>query len=572
MFHKNLYHYSLFTAAATLILLGAGGLVTSTGSGLSVPDWPLSYGKFFPPMIGGIRFEHSHRLIAAFVGFCTFGLSIWLWRVDRRPLMRVLSISASVAILAQALLGGLTVKFMLPTPVSVSHACLGQTFFCLLCVIVLLLSREWKEATVTPSAAAPVFFRLCCTAATFAYAQLVAGAVVRHTGGKGIEVHLFLAFFIVVHLLFLNVRLFLDRPLTERLGAQMILLNGLVLFQLFLGLGTYLVKYLIEKAAQPRPVEVLLATAHQTVGALILASLILLVLRARRLFSPSGKTSSPSEFLELMKPRLTLTALLATLAGYLLASGEASDLARLFHTMLGAFLLGSGGNALNQYFERDADARMPRTQNRPLPGGRLDPILALWFGWIISLTGLLELLLFVSPLTAGLGLVIFLSYVFIYTPLKRRTTLNTFVGAVPGALPFLLGWVAGEGPLLSANAAALFLILYLWQLPHFYAIAWVYRDDYRLGGFQMLPQRDPSGKETASQIVLFSVLLFAAALMPFHTGLSGVFYLVVAAASSAVFLVLAIRLLRDLSKAKQFVTASIVYLCTLMMSLLVDKT
>ena len=561
--------YSGFTAFATFILLLAGGLVTSTGSGLSVPDWPLSYGKFFPPMVGGIRFEHSHRLIAAFVGFCTFGLSFFLWRGEKRRFMRTLAILASVSILIQAILGGITVKFLLPTPISVTHACLGQTFFALLCLITLFLTREWKEAPLLPNESSGAFFRLCCTTTAFVYAQLVVGAVVRHTGGYGLVIHFFIAFFVVVHVFFLNYKMFRDKALTESFLVQTLLLDALVLCQIFLGLGTYFFKFLLEKSVEPRLAQVLFATAHQSTGALILANLSILCFRVQRLFK--GKISSSTEFLELMKPRLTFAALATTLAGYLLASPLLADPTKILNTLLGAFLVGGGGSALNQFFERDADSRMMRTVGRPLPSKRLEPSHALWFGVAVSVLGLLELLLFVSPVTALIGTCIFLSYVFIYTPLKRITPLNTYVGAVPGALPLVLGWVAGGGSL-GLETTLLFLLVFLWQLPHFYAIAWVYKDDYRRGGLRMMPETDTSGSGTGGQIVLFSALLFLASLLPFRIGISGHAYLAIATLSGAVFLGLAIRLQRrHMEGAKSFVTTSIVYLFILIISLVADK-
>ena len=544
--------------------------MTSTGSGLSVPDWPLSYGKFFPPMVGGIRFEHSHRLIAAFVGFCTFGLSFFLWRGEKRPFMRVLAIVASVSILIQAILGGITVKFLLPTPISVTHACLGQTFFTLLCLITLFLTREWREAPLLPSESSGAFFRLCCTTTAFVYVQLVVGAVARHAGGYGLLVHFFIAFFVIVHVFFLNYKMLRDKALTDSFLGQTLLLDALVLCQIFLGLGTYFFKFLLEKSVEPRLAQVLFATAHQSTGALILANLFILCFRVQRLFK--GKMASSTEFLELMKPRLTFAALATSLAGYLLTSNLMTDPARILNMLLGAFLVGGGGSALNQFFERDADSRMPRTQGRPLPSKRLEPSHALWFGAVVSALGILELFLFVSPATALIGAFIFLSYVFIYTPLKRITPLNTYVGAIPGALPFVLGWVAGGGSL-GVETTALFLLVFLWQLPHFYAIAWAYKEDYRSGGLRMMPERDKTGTETGRQIVLFSALLFIASLLPFRIGISGYIYLAIAIFSGTIFLALAIRLLRRrLEGAKQFMTASIFYLFVLIISLVADKT
>ncbi len=544
--------------------------MTSTGSGLSVPDWPLSYGTLFPPMIGGIRFEHSHRLIAAFVGFCTFGLTVWLWTSEKRPFMRVLAVTASIAVLVQAILGGITVKYLLPTSVSVAHACLGQSFFALLCLITLFLTREWKEVAVEQNEAAGTLFRLCCTTTAFAFAQLIAGAVARHTGGFGLLIHFFIAFFIVVHVFFLNYQMLREPSLTRSFLGQIALLDSFIVGQLFLGLGTYILKYLLEETVVPRVPEVLFATAHQTLGALILANLFVLCFRVRRLYK--GVMRSSTEFLDLMKPRVTFAALATTLAGYLLAPQPSTSAARILNLLLGAFLIGGAGNALNQYFERDVDSRMKRTMKRPIPSGRLEASHAFWYGNIVAATGFLELFIFVSPGAAFVGALVFISYVFIYTPMKRVTPLNTYIGAIPGALPLLLGWIAGGGNAFSSEAVSLFMIVFLWQMPHFYAIAWAYKEDYRLGGLRMMPASDEKGVETASQILLFSLLLFVSSLLPFHIGLSGHRYLIIALFSGALFVAFAIFLLQKrLKSVKPFATASIVYLFVIIASLVLDK-
>ena len=571
MFNSKLYAYSYVTAAATLVLIAAGGLVTSTGSGLSVPDWPLSYGQFFPPMIGGIRYEHSHRLIAASVGCLTFILSALLWRTETRRFMKVLALSASMVILLQAILGGLTVKYLLPKPISVSHACLGQSFFVLLCLISLFLSGEWRLPPKIVSGVATPFIRLAWTTAAFSYFQLVAGAVVRHTGGRGLIIHFFLAFFIVLHAIFLNQKMF-KAPAVQRVFlSQIIWLDGLLVVQLFMGLGAYFFKYALEKGAVPGVPEILFTTVHQTCGALILANLFVLSFRASRFLVPDPVNPAHSEYLELVKVRLTLMALLATFAGFYLGSPGHMDLAKLLHTLLGAFMIGGGGNALNQFFERDIDLKMRRTKTRPLPSKKMTPKNVLVFGSLLVAAGIAEMLFFVSSLSAVVGFIIFFGYVFVYTPLKRITVLNTYAGAVPGALPLMLGWVSGGGSL-GPEALSLFLILFLWQLPHFYAIAWVHREDYRNGGLKMLPERDASGRDTAFQILFFSILLVAASLLPFWLGLSGKVYLIAASVAGITLVMLAADLFRrNLSEARSFIYAALLYLLVILSFLVADK-
>ena len=571
MTRRPLHLFSVLVCCSTWVLLVAGGLVTSTGSGLSVPDWPLSYGQFFPPMIGGIRFEHTHRLIAATVGFLTLGLTILFLKKEKRSWVRSLGVAASIAVLLQAILGGITVKYLLPTAVSVTHACLGQSFFCLLAALALFTSREWETAPATDSFYAASFQRLSLTTTLFIYLQLIAGAVVRHTGGRGVEAHLFLAFFILIHVVFLNVKIFKDRALSKLFLNQILWMDSLIVAQLFLGLGSFIFKIILEKAPAPRLWEVILTTAHQSTGALILANSVLMSLRALRFFRDLKKNASPSEYLELMKPRVTLMALVTTWVGYSLSAAAAMPTQRLWHTLLGAFLIGGGANALNQFLERDVDSKMKRTENRPIPSRRLNAQNVLAFGWAVSLLGMLELVIFVNPLCGILGALVFLTYVFCYTPLKRFTTLNTFVGAVPGALPIVLGYAAGGGRE-PREATALFLILFLWQLPHFFAIAWFYREDYRRGGLKMLSFEDRNGFETARHIIFYSALLIPATLMPVLLGMAGNLYFWTTLILGTVFLIFSVLLSKgELSQSKKFISASIYYLAFVMLFLVVDK-
>ena len=199
------------------------------------------------------------------------------------------------------------------------------------------------------------------------------------------------------------------------------------------------------------------------------------------------------------------------------------DLLLFAHTLLGTALVAGGTNALNQLSERDVDARMRRTRSRPLPSGRLTPAAAGVFAAAISVLGVIYLAVTVNLLTAGLAALTLLSYVFLYTPLKRRTSLNTLVGAIPGALPIVGGWTAAGGGL-DVAAGALFWILFLWQLPHFLALAWIYREDYRAGGLVMLGGEDPSGRMTGRMSLLFALALVPVSLAPTLLGLTGGLY------------------------------------------------
>ena len=278
-----LHSYAVTVAAATFILIIAGGLVTSTGSGLSVPDWPLSYGGLFPPMIGGIRFEHTHRLIAGLVGILTFALSIGLYLNDTRTWVKAMALTASFGIVLQAILGGLTVKYLLPTIVSVLHACLAQTFFCLVAVLALVTSREWAEAPVFESEEASSLHRLLGVTTIFVYFQLIAGAWVRHSSGRGLAVHFVLAFLILLHVLLAlskTSRFETGRP---KLQWQVFFLGILVMMQLFLGLGAFVLTQRIPPD-QAGLAKVILTTAHQANGALILMTCVVLTMRSYRFY------------------------------------------------------------------------------------------------------------------------------------------------------------------------------------------------------------------------------------------------------------------------------------------------
>jgi heme o synthase len=276
---------------------------------------------------------------------------------------------------------------------------------------------------------------------------------------------------------------------------------------------------------------------------------------------------------ELFKARLTGLVLMTTLVGFYMASEGRLDYLRLLHTMLGTALLASGASALNQFWERDYDARMRRTRNRPLPAGRLQPRSVLWIGCVLSFLGLVDLALEVNGITVFLGACTLSIYLLLYTPLKRVSWLNTAVGAIPGALPPMMGWTAARGHL-SAEAGALFSILALWQLPHFMAIAWIYRDEYARAGFKMLSVVDPTGRRTARLAVVCALALLPASLCPWLLGMAGSFYLAAGLILGAIFFGSAIEFARCLtiSRAKQLFLASILYLPLLLAAMVVARS
>ena len=288
--------------------------------------------------------------------------------------------------------------------------------------------------------------------------------------------------------------------------------------------------------------------------------------------APVAEKSRTAVFADLVKARLTSLVLLTTLVGFYLGRQGTMDFVLMFHLLLATSLAASGAAALNQLLERDYDAQMRRTQGRPLPSGRLQPATVLLFGSMCSVAGLIYLALVVNWLTSVIGAVTLLVYLFIYTPLKRVTWLNTNIGAVPGALPALMGWTAARGEL-NAAGWALFAIVAFWQIPHFMAIAWIYRDEYARAGFKMLPVVEPDGHRTGEQSVSHTLALLAVSLSPFIFKLAGPVYLAGALALGAGYLWCAIQFSRQLTlaRARLLFLASILYLPLLLALMVWDK-
>lgn len=270
---------------------------------------------------------------------------------------------------------------------------------------------------------------------------------------------------------------------------------------------------------------------------------------------------SATDFLELTKPRVVLMVLVTTFIGFYLGSKGILDWIRLFHTLIGTALAAGGTLALNQYLERGADAQMRRTRFRPLPDGRLRPMEALVFGIAITLGGLFYLTLTVNLGSGCVTAVIVGSYLFLYTPLKQKTPLCSMIGAVPGALPPVVGWVATRSEI-NLEAWVLFAILFLWQIPHSLAIAWLYREDYALAGMKLLPVINPDGRSTGHQIVNNCLALLTVSLLPTLIGFAGSLYFFSALLLGVIFLMYGMDLAisRSTNAARRLLFASIVYL------------
>lgn len=288
--------------------------------------------------------------------------------------------------------------------------------------------------------------------------------------------------------------------------------------------------------------------------------------------NPAAGRSLAGVLADLVKARLTFLVVLTTLVGFYLGTTGGMDLALLIHTVLATALLACGASALNQLFEREYDAKMRRTESRPLPSGRLQPETVLIFGGACSSAGLAYLAFAVNLLTALLGALTLVSYIFIYTPLKRVTWLNTAIGAVPGGLPPLMGWTAARNEL-TGEGWALFAILFFWQIPHFLAIAWMYREEYAKAGFIMLPNVDPEGYRTGRQAISHTLGLLTVSLLPFLFQMTGRIYLLGALVLGTAFIGFALLFACELTlrRARQLFFTSILYLPLLMGLMVLDK-
>ena len=279
-----------------------------------------------------------------------------------------------------------------------------------------------------------------------------------------------------------------------------------------------------------------------------------------------------ADYIEFIKPRLVVMILITTAAGFYLGAQQTVDWLLCLHTLVGAGLTAAGVLGLNQYLERDVDAQMKRTQERPLPDARMHPLEALIVGAALTGAGMLYLTFIVNPLSGFVISLIVVSYLFLYTPLKRKTSLCTLIGAVPGALPPVVGWVAARGTL-TGEAWVLFAILFLWQIPHSLAIAYIYREDYANAGFRLLPVIHPDGASTCRQIVINCVALLGIGLLPALYNVAGNIYFFTALLAGVGFLAFGIHLerTRSIKAARYLLYASLLYLPVVFITMALDK-
>jgi protoheme IX farnesyltransferase len=289
-------------------------------------------------------------------------------------------------------------------------------------------------------------------------------------------------------------------------------------------------------------------------------------------FDTDSLTQSLRQYVELIKPRIALLIVISTAVGYCYGVGQHFSFVTFIHTLLGTALLAAGSATLNQWYERDLDALMTRTQKRPIPAGTITPNQALTFGIAVSFLGAIELLIFVNALAAGLGVLTSVGYLFAYTPLKRKGPICTTIGALPGAMPPLIGYAAASGHL-TVQAWILFAILFLWQFPHFHAIAWIYREEYERAGIKMLAVVKPRGNALTLEIMTALILLLPATLAPTFLHMAGRIYFVAAILLNLAFLYFGVQMSRehDHRRARNLLLASVIYVPALFAFLVIDN-
>jgi protoheme IX farnesyltransferase len=576
-----IHRFAVATAVATYLLILIGGLVHGTGSSLACPDWPTCYGTLMPKMEGGVLVEHSHRLAAGTVVVLTLVLA-GLLTATRAPELRRLRGFGWLAVglvFAQAVLGGITVLLRLPTPISTAHTATSLLFF----MTVLYIAVRSRPARAGVAPAPPVVARYALIAAMGVYMQMVLGGLVRHSGAalactdvplcRGSlwpDAHPTVLIQALHRLNAVAVAclVLVSSIVTWRRSARPVLRALAVVAPVLVGVQIWLGLHSVTSFLDLATVE-----SHLAVATALLATMVLTVLAAR----PDGVPAFPRlawfpAVVQLAKPRITGLVIITFVGGLWLAPGQVATW-RAIMTLVGTALLVAASNTFNMYLERDVDPLMERTRDRPLPRAALSPETALAFGTLLACAAVPLVFLGGNLLTGILGLAALGSYVAVYTPLKRHTGIALFIGAVPGALPPLMGWTAATGHL-DAPGLALFAILFLWQIPHFLAIAIYRAADYARAGLKVLPL-SISTRATRLTIVLFSIGLVAAtiALQPLHV--AGPMYLGVAALLGAGFIAWAaagFRRSAEKAWARSLFFYSIVYLTLLFVAIVVDRT
>jgi protoheme IX farnesyltransferase len=589
---RAVHPLAIATAVATFLLILIGGLVHGTGSSLACPDWPTCYGTMMPRMEGGVLVEHSHRLAAGSVMILTLGLLIVI-ATSKEPLHRRLRPLAALAmslVIVQAVLGGVTVLLRLPTPVSTMHTGVSVLFFVTVLYLAVRTRPERAGKVALPLPRRVVWLALVSVVAV--YFQMVLGGLVRHSGAalactdlplcRGaiwpdayptVLIHVLHRLnALVVGGLVIASSIVTWRQARGRTGLRALALIAPVLVLVQIALGVLSVVTFLDLVT---------VESHLGVATALLATQIGVVLGGRAVdlaVAPPLRASFVVDLVRLTKPRITGLVVATFAGGVWLAGGMPRW--RLIMTLVGTALVVSASNAINMFLERDQDRLMERTRARPLPEGRLSPESALAFGTALVCAALPLLFLAGNALTGILAGVAFFSYVVVYTPMKRQSPVALFVGAVPGAIPPLMGWTAVTGRL-DAPGLVLFAILFFWQIPHFLAIAIFRSADYARAGFKVLPL-EASSRATRVYILLFSVILVATSFLLEPLRVAGVRYVIVAALLGATLIGWGLAGFRRAAQpaagrtgerawARSLFFFSIVYLTLLFVALIFDR-
>ncbi len=592
MTQKGFVRLTLVTAVATYLLVVLGGLVRTTGAGLACPDWPLCHGRLIPPLDGAVLIEYSHRLVASLVGLLTAGVTLTAWRTFRdRPVVRRTATLALVLVGAQIGLGGLAVRQQLSPWLVVAHLGTAMAFFGTL--ITLTAVAMLGSAPARPRARFSIL-PIVTVIATFALV-LIGGYVSASGAGLAcpdwplcygqvlpaltgpVAVHLLHRFAAgVVGLLILGTAVVAYRTQAHRpqLPAASAIAVALLLVQVVL--GALSVGFRLAPAV---------TTAHLATAAALFATLVVLVVLADRAPSveaastaPAGGPSAPSQvrrvldYASLTKPRIIVLLLIVALASMLIAApGRVSAWIVLF-TLIGGALAAGAANAVNCLLDRDIDALMSRTRKRPLPAGRVEPPFAFAFAAILGVAAFVVLAVLVNLLSAALALAALFFYVLVYTVwLKRSTPQNIVIGGAAGAMPPLVGWAAATGRV-ELPALILFLIVFLWTPPHFWALALYRREDYAKARVPMLPVV-AGDEEARRQIVIYSLLLVVATLLLYPLGVLGRLYALSSLILGGVFIALALQVWRKrtVNAAVRLFGYSVLYLALLFGAMVADR-
>ena len=604
---KNL---SLLNIFFTFALIMWGAVVHNTQSSLACPDWPLCYDQVFPNMEGAILIEHGHRLLASFVGLLTIGMVLFSYQdrklSDAHKHLYKASCLALFLVIAQGVLGGITVIYKLPTIVSTSHLGLSLIYFSFIVYIhhmaslavkpVRELSQKVKDniqKNWKPIVRHGILFSL-----VLLYLQILLGAFMRHAGagaacGLGpnsaflcmdsatwvykfwpsmhtsqlhmLHRYLGVAVFLVVS--FFSVKTYHFFKGDKILRIVSILPFICVSAQVIFGIMTIWLS-----------MSVLPTTLHLAGAALSLISLWKLNLMMKDVettFFLGNPHSIFSDLIDLTKPRLSLLVVVTALIGTLMAPDKINFFKAFFAFVLITMVV-LGAAALNCYIERDTDAKMIRTKNRPLPSKRMKPKTALYFGAVLILFAVPVLCIYINLVTGILAVIAAASYLYAYTPMKQKSELAVYVGAIPGALPPVMGWTAVTGQI-DFMAVTLFLILFVWQLPHFLAISLYHADDYGNANIKVYPNLKRGFFITKIGIFVFTIVLFATSLLPTYFSEASVAYTRTAYVLSGSFLIYsALGFFKKIKSeerqwARNYFLGSLFYLPLLLLALMFFK-